>query len=1048
MSSLIEGIMKRTVLLISTLVIILAWGGISAYQMQREYLPPINNPTLMVTLHAPDVSADTIKTVVVDPIEQSLRKVSGLQTLETNSFDGGLLMSLNFPLQYNMDRAENDVILALHEVSLPASFDKPAVTRISTSSFPIMRLSLTGKPGSVDEDTLRTVTQAQVAGELQKLPGVSEVRVTGSGNNGYQLTMRTADLQKAGLTVADVKKSLGETDMPDIQGKISNSEVSVPLHVSSGNRNEQDLLQLPVQGRDGKTVPLSAVADVTKSIVDVQTISRTGGMTSVVIDILKSPSANITEVSDKLHERIREIPALQGDKIRLTVLLDQGEQVKSSLQGLLREGLLGCLISMICVFLFFRNIRSTALIAMSLPICFLVTTGLLKTMGISLNILTVSGLIVAMGRVIDDSIVILDNMYRRTNDGKAKGNAVLLANAVKEMLPAIIASTATTIAVYIPISLVGGMIGSAFSGFAWSVVIALLTSLLVAMFVVPALYHLWQNGQKTSSAISGEKFWQNVLHWSLPRKGRILASFILLFLLAGVGAAFLPVNFLPAVKTGQINVQLEFPEGTSLTQVDATVARMEQTLKSSANVADFSSVLGSTFTPQFDDVFDAGGGWIQSDNIANIAVSVNKKADIDAVTAELQQRLGDLAGSAVCTVTNQNISGDDSQLKIDLTGTDAATLENAAKLIRSKLLAVHGLSVMGAADENEAIPKHQLTINRDAVKQAGIDPQEIYDHIQQYLAEGTKVDIKDGEKTVAVEIKTDIGEKAGQSSYMTDPATDLLTLLGQETFKGANNQTVRLDQLASLAPVNGLTVIRERDGRPFSVVTANITSRDVGGVSGEVRRIIDNLTLPAGVHYTLNGISAQVTQMIVEMGIAMSVSLLLILLILSAAFQSWRAPFTVIICIPLAFIGSIIGMLISGGEWNLASLVGLLMLSGIVVTNGIVLVDKIERNLAAGMNPKEAVIEGTVTRVRPVLMTAMTTVLTLLPLCVFGNGDTIVSQSLGIVVVCGMISSTLISLLIIPILYDRMLVRRTVREVKTREHLAANKRGLKDIPSS
>ncbi|SEP15449.1 efflux RND transporter permease subunit [Paenibacillus sp. OV219] len=1042
MTSLIEAIMKRTVLLISSLAILLAWGGISAFQMQRDYLPPINNPTLMISLHAPNLPADQIKAAVTEPIEQSIRKVEGLQTLETSSFDDGLLMSLYFPLQYDMNRAEDDVNIILQYVPLPAGIDRPTVERVSTSSFPIMRLSLTSPSGQVDEHTLRTTIQSQVAGELQKLPGVSSVRVTGAGQDGYQVKLRMADVHKAGLTVADVKKALGGgTDSPDVQGKITSSEVTFPLFVTGGSRSADDLAQLPVQGSGGQTAVLSEIADVTKSIVDMQTISRTDGQPSVVIDVLKSPSANITHVSGLIHDRIQDIPALQSNDIKLSVLLDQGAMVSASLQGLLKEGLLGCLLSMICVFLFFRNARSTALIALSLPICFLVTTGLLKVMGISLNLLTVSGLIVAMGRVIDDSIVILDNLYHRSTESRSSINAGLIASAVMEMLPAIFASTATTVAVYIPISLAGGMIGSAFSGFAWSVVIALVTSLLVAMFVVPALYHLWRHGQRTDRAVSLDSFWKPILHWSISRRGRIAVIFALLFALSAGGAAFLPVNFLPVAKSGQINVQLEFSQETSMAQMDASVKRMEQALKSDRDVASFSSVLGSTFTPQFDDVFDAGGGWIQGGNIANIAVTVNKQATIDVVTSDLQQLLTSLAGSAICTVTNQNIAGDDSQLKINFSGADALTLENTAKLVRSKLLNVKGLSVAGAADEQqETVPRHQLTLNQEVLKRAGIAPREIYDRIGAYLADGTRIDMKAGGQTIPFELQTDLSGQAGQSAYMSDPVTDILTQLGQETFQGAaDGRSYRLDQLAALAPVTAPSVIREADGRPFSNVTANITSRDVKSVSRDVHRILEKLTLPAGVHYSLNGITAQVNQMIVEMGIAVAVSIVLILIILSLVFKSWRAPVTVICSIPLAYIGSVAGMLACGLESNLASLVGLLMLSGIVVTNGIVLVDKIERNLAHGMRPMEAITEGTLSRVRPVFMTAITTVLTLLPLCVLGSGDVIVSQSLGIVVVCGMISSTLISLLVIPLLYHAMLTRKSVlRSTVTVAHLAEN----------
>lgn len=1030
MSKLISATLNRTVLIITSLVIILIWGSISAYRMQRDYLPPINNPTLIVTVRAQDYQADQIQSSVLGPVEESVRKINGLDTMETNSFDGGLMISLYFPMDYDMSRAESDVTRALDRVPLPAGAEKPSVTKVSTSSFPMMKLSLTSPSGKMDETALRTTIQEQITGELKSLPGVGDVRVTGAARNGYVATIRMADLSKNGVTIDDVKRSLADTPSTWVQGKISNSQVSIPLQAAGWTPSEQDLLQIPVHGADGHIVPLSAVADLSKSMIDLQTISRTDGAASVFFDVLKTPSANITDVSQKVRSRIQDIPGIRTGDIRLSVLFDQGEQVKASLFGLMKEGLLGCLLSMVCVFLFFRNIRSTALIALSLPICLMATTGLLKAMGISLNILTVSGLIVAMGRVIDDTIVVLDNMHRKTHEDQSRATAVLLAEAVREMIPAIVSSTATTVAVYIPVAIVGGMIGSAFSGFAWSVVIALLTSLLVAVLVAPALYYAWHKERPRDSAVSIEPVSQRLLTLAFRRKGRIAAVCGLMFLIAGTGALFLPVNFLPANRSGQINVQLEFPQGTALTQVDATVKRMEQTLKSDSDVTTFSSVLGSSFTPQFDDVFDAGGGWIQGDNIANIAVSIKKNADIDNVMAKLQSQLAGLAGSAICTVTNQNIAGDDSQLKIDLSGADAATLEAAAQLIRSKLQQVQGLSVAGAADDKEGLPKFRVSLDRAALEKAGIAPEEVYRRIRAYLSEGTKIEVKTGkQETTPFAIQTDMFTKGGRSSAVTDPQTDILTQLGKETFNGKDGRAVGLIELASLSPVNEPSVIREREGRPFSTVTANITSRDVEKVSGQVTDMVGQLVLPAGVQYRVNGISAQVDQMIYEMGVALSVSVLLVLFILSFVFKGWRAPLTVLFCIPLAYIGSIAGMLVSGGEWNLASLVGLLMLSGIAATNGIVLVDKIERNLASGMNPKEAILNGTASRVRPVLTTASTTILTLLPLCFAGSGDTVVSQSLGIVVVFGMISSTFISLLMIPIVYEWMHSRRTVAQL-------------------
>jgi multidrug efflux pump subunit AcrB len=271
-----------------------------------------------------------------------------------------------------------------------------------------MRISLMSASPNITENTLRTAIQEDAVNRLKTVPGVQDVRVSGGGTAGFAVTIRTKEVQKAGLTVTDVKQSLENNYTTGLDGKVTNNQVSIPIEVFGWEISQQDLQNLSIHGQNGKTVPLSAVADISNSIVNLETISRTNGEPSVLLDVLKTPSSNITDVSEQIKSKMNELPALQNREIKASILFDQGAQVNHSLKDLIKEGLLGCLFSMICVFLFFRKVRSTLLIALSLPICLLATTSLLKMMGISLNILTVSGLIVAMGRVVDDSIVILD----------------------------------------------------------------------------------------------------------------------------------------------------------------------------------------------------------------------------------------------------------------------------------------------------------------------------------------------------------------------------------------------------------------------------------------------------------------------------------------------------------------------------------------------------------------------------------------------------------------------------------------------------------------
>jgi len=1024
----IEAAMKRSVLILTCVALIIIWGAMSAFQMQRDYLPPINNTALMITIQADHYQADQVKQTIAANVEEAVHSVDKLSYIETNSFDGGFMASLYFPAHTNMEKAEKEVQAAVEKIKLPDLVNTPLISRVSTNSFPVLRLSLTSE--KMDENQLRTTIQDKVASEIKRVPGVMDVRVTGAGKSGYLLTMKADALEKYHLTVKDIQNALSSIHPIWPQGTIKEKggpegQISMPIRVTGWDINITDLKNIKIPTSDGKTVVLQDIATINSSIVDLHTISRTTGNPSVLLDVLKTPSANVTDVTERINERIQAIPEIKSEAVHLSVLLDQGKEINAALKGLIKEGLLGIVFSVICVFVFFRNIRSTLIIALSLPICLLAATAILKAMDVSLNILTISGLIVAMGRVVDDSIVVIDNMYRRQMEkSNDQVTARQLANGVVEMIPAIVSSTATTVAVFLPISIIGGMISSAFSGFAWSVVIAIVTSLAVSIIVVPVLAYLCWKKQPITKSVDIEKKAQNVLQWVFLKKKVIVVITLAVFIITVALAVILPVNFFPRENANGITIQVELPEEALLADIDAEVKNIETILKNRPEVETFTSTLGSSFTPMFDDVFDEGGGWIQKQNIANISVGIKKQTDTDLFVKQLRSQLGALSTSAVFTVANQNIAGDDSRLKVILTGADQRELDSAAVLVRSKLQMVPGLSVEGTANDADGSMKHFLVLNQQKIQRLGLDVDEVLNRIHGFLPQDIRLDVANGDVSIPIELQMDTTQGHLVTASDPNPEKTILSKIGHEMFTARDGSQVSLAEITTLE-TSSQTVISERDGRPFAAVTGNIITRDIGKVTRQVNETMKGLNLPSGVDYSLGGISQQVKQMVLEMSLALILSLALVLMIVSAVFRGWHAPAAVLICIPMALIGSVWSMTILGMEWNLAALIGMLMLAGIAVTNGIVLVDKIERNLAAGMEVRLAILSGTATRARPVFMTAGTTILTLLPLAASSNGNTLVSQTLGVVVVGGMISSTLICLLIIPIMYEWLSVRRS-----------------------
>ncbi|WP_409289892.1 efflux RND transporter permease subunit [Peribacillus sp. SCS-37] len=393
--------------------------------------------------------------------------------------------------------------------------------------------------------------------------------------------------------------------------------------------------------------------------------------------------------------------------------------------------------------------------------------------------------------------------------------------------------------------------------------------------------------------------------------------------------------------------------------------------------------------------------------------------DADSVVKQLRQQLPSISKDVTYTVTSQNIAGDDSQMRILFTGSDQAALDQAAQEARTELSKIADLSVDGKVDLTNGSPKYKVAFNQKVIEDKGIKASDILTVINRYMS--LSKDAAISVDHIALPVDQYLDQIAtGEDSVLSVNATadDLMASLSAEKIADSNGEMIRFDQIAQISKDNSPSTVSERDGQPFSVVTAQITSIDISKVSSQAEKILNGMNLPKDVKYSLGGIPEQVKGMIFDMSIAVAFSILLVLLIISSIFKGWRAPLSVLLSIPLALSGVVVALILFHGEWNLAALIGILMLTGIVVTNGIVLIDKIDRNRKAGMPVKEAALNGSLSRIRPILMTAAATVLTLLPLAFSHNADTVISQTLGIVVIGGMITSTINSFIIIPIIYE------------------------------
>ncbi len=828
MEKVIRVLMGRLGFIITLVILIGLWGIYSTWQIKKDYLPDIHNPILMVTVKT-TVDSGNEKQLrdLRDDLATALKNVDSLQSVESTLYPQGLFLSLTFPQNIDIQKVQDKVKTTLATVPLPSGISHPEVTGISSNAFPFMQISLTsfGKHGS-----LSVIEANQIQKQLQQVSGVERVEATGNGQEGYVVTLDNKNLSAYDLTFEHVKKVLTslETSLPS--GTIQMSNLHLMLHVQPTKQNKQELEQISLGEKNGKEILLKDVATVQKGTVHVQTISRTQGQPSTLLNFYKTPSADVTKVSQNVKHKLAILK--QNNKtLSIKTLFDNGQTTAHAIHGLWRETALGCLFSIICVFFFFRQWRATVAILLSLPICFFASVSLLKESGMTLNLLTASGLIVAMGRVVDDSIVVIDNMYREV-EMKGKFSIAALANGAKDMIPAVTASTLTTIAVYLPLAMTGTMIGHAFSGFAWAVTIALICSLIVALVLVPPFTARAWSTSFVPRAPRTEKRASLILVSLFKKRHILLPIFCLLLLVSAIGAFYLPVNILPRSRTHDINVQIEsHDEGATLSQIDSEVRSLEAVLNNHKDILSYSSTLGSAFTPTFDDVFDQGGGWIQQSNVANVYITPKQGVDTDKVVNSLKEDVKQLPTTATYTVTNQQIAGDDSQVKLTLSGLNENKLIQSANFLKSKLQTIDGLQIHVDSDQSDT-PRFAVELNDEKIRLLGINKQVVLKAIDRFIDKNAELNIPSDSGDLPIEI-----HKPSAVSFSFEQGEDsiqvLLLKLGRLTFKGKDQQRVPLAEIAKLH-VNRSTITSEKDGEPIAIITSNIITPDIEGVTKKI----------------------------------------------------------------------------------------------------------------------------------------------------------------------------------------------------------------------
>ncbi|MFE4466275.1 efflux RND transporter permease subunit [Oerskovia sp. NPDC056781] len=1036
---------NRAVVALATIAIAV-FGIVSMGSLKQELIPSLQIPTAAVVAVYPGSAPAIVEQQVTAPLETAARGVDGVEDVTSSSSTGMSVTTVQFTYGTEMDLAAQQLQTAVTRVSsqLPADVD-PTVVTGSVDDLPVVQLAVSG---GADETALADTVNSVVVPALEEVADVRSVAVSGIADQQVTIDLDVAALAAAGLSPAQVTTILQDNGVVIPAGTVAAGDRTLSVQVGTAVTSTDDLINLPLVAAPSAAAPgaapvtLGDVATVTVAPQPATSYSRLDGEPALAVAITKTPAGNTVEVSHAVQSAIEDMNgALEAKDVRVEVVFDQAPFIEESIEGLATEGLLGLVFAVVVILLFLTSLRSTLVSAVSIPLSLFVTFIVMNATGYTLNILTLGAMTVAIGRVVDDSIVVIENIKRHLSYGEQKTAAIL--KAVKEVGGAITASTVCTVAVFLPIALVGGMVGELFRPFAMTVAIAMAASLFVALTIVPVLAYwfikapvvpadpeqakvLADQAREVAEAKERRGLWQRgylpTLRAALRHPAITLT--IAVAVLAGTVALVprLETNFLGDSGQDTLTVTETFAPGTSLATQDTAAREVEETLLGLDVVDTVQTTVGSAGGPEA--AFFGGGGSPQA------TFSLTLDADADGVAAQQQVRdaVADLGGedSEGITVAGADAAFGSSTVDLVVRAPDTETLAAAADQVQQVAEDTEGASEVtnNLASAQSTI---QVTVDRDAAAAVGLTETQVAGTVASLMSPSPVGTVNLGDGPVQVRVAV------GQA-----PATvDELQALVVPTAAGV----VPLTQIASIEEVDVPTSISRVNGERSATIAVTPAGQDLGTLTTALTAAIDDLELPGGATVELGGVATQQADAFADLGLALLVAIAIVYLVMVATFRSLLQPFILLVSIPFAATGALLLLLATGTPLGVPALIGMLMLVGIVVSNAIVLIDLINQYRAQGRGLDEAVMEGSRKRLRPIVMTAAATIFALTPMAIgITGGGSFISQPLALVVIGGLLSSTLLTLVVVPVLYtlaERAGEKRAARREAKHEAKAA-----------
>lgn len=1012
MNSLVNFVLKNK-LAVWLLTLIIAGSGIySATKMKMESLPNISIPYLIVVGVYPGATPEQVMDELSIPFEKSIELLEDVKAVYSTSSSNVSQVQIEYDYGVDMDEKKRQLESALDNVPLPEGVEEPTIMAISMNMMPVVALSVS----STEEDIVELTSTVEdiILPKIEKLDGVASATITGQHIEQVTLEYDEEKMAALGLTEDTVKQMVQASDLALSLGlyefTVGEQAISVDGKVKSVDELK-DLL-IPVTPSEANPVPFVRLGDIATIEVEgkVQSVSRTNGEDAIAIQIVKGQEANTVEVVNAVKDLIEEEEkAIDGLVVEIS--LDQGEPIEESVFSMVEKAVFGGLIAVIIILLFLRDFKSTIISIISIPVSILMALLLLNWLDITLNIMTLGAITIAIGRVIDDSIVVVENIYRRIHLKQEKLNGrALIREATIEMFKPILSSTLVTVAVFAPLLFVGGMVGELFMPFALTMAFALGASLLVAITIVPVLSHtLFRKklyGEKTEKqhkeAGKLAKWYRGILEKSLNHK--IITSTIAILLLVGSIALTPLIGFSFLGSSEEKVMYLTYTPAAGELK-DETLQNVEEIEKELLKRKDIDvlqlSITESTSTDMASIMSGGGGGALM------YLIFDDEMKDFPAVRDEIEEYVFNVGQSGEWKSQNFGAMsmGGSNEVSYTLYSEDLDDLRDAVKQVETALLDVDGLEDV-SSDYEDPYVEHVFKVEQQNVLQYGLTTAQIVMALATNNTQEVLTSVENDGEDLNVVIKRE--EKAAATSLEDVLATEIQTALGT---------TMTIGDLVEVEEGTTLNALARSEGQYYASVTGTIVDKDISKATSQADAKINDLDLPKGVTTGVSGVAADMQETFTQLGVAMAAAVAIVYFILVVTFGEGLAPFAILFSLPFTVIGAFVGLFVAGQTISVMVMMGMLMLIGIVVTNAIVLVDRIIRMEREGMEMREAILEAGATRLRPILMTAIATIGAMIPMAVLDGGG-LISKDIAITVIGGLLSSTLLTLVVVPIVYE------------------------------